>query len=82
MLPVRSAQFGELSVYAMVAAWLSSARRTLDDDRTRAYGAMSLFDAACVQAPSERGAGRDADVRGSPRLPNSSSHQALHRPRQ
>jgi hypothetical protein len=54
---------------------------TLDDDRTCAYGASSLFDAACVQAPFERGAGRDADVRGSPRLPNSPSHQALHRPR-
>src|SRR3954468_16045953 len=49
--------------------------------RTSRYGALSLFDAACVQAPSERGAGRDADVRGSPRLPNSPSHRALHRPR-
>src|SRR3954468_8455319 len=33
--------------------------------------------AACVQAPSERGAGRDADDRGSPRLPNSPEHRAL-----
>ena len=58
-----------------------SARAHLDDDRTCAYSPLSLFDAACVQAPSERGAGRDAGVRGSPRLPNSPSHRALQRRR-